>query len=153
MFLIIGYGNTLRRDDGLGPLAAKRLAVAWRMLSAEVACLTAHQLTPELALEVADPEVQAVVFVDAAVNVPTIVWARLPSEGASPLGHTLSPQAVMMYAEKLYRRSPSAWLLSLPVADLGHGEGLSPTAQAALASVARQAAAWLETLSEPLAIR
>jgi len=45
--LVIGYGNTLRGDDGLGQRAAE--ALAQRALPDGVEVLSCHQLTIELA--------------------------------------------------------------------------------------------------------
>ena len=63
MRLVIGYGNELRRDDGLGPQAARAVA-GWGMPG--VLALSCHQLTPELAEIVADAE--EALFIDAAVG-------------------------------------------------------------------------------------
>jgi hydrogenase maturation protease len=60
--VVIGYGNTLRGDDGAGPAVAQ--AIADRALPG-VRSLAVPQLTPELAEIVA--EANLVVFVDAAL--------------------------------------------------------------------------------------
>jgi len=60
MRLLIGYGNTLRSDDGAGQKIANIVSEwnlpQWRSLSV-------HQLTPELALDIAQADL--VIFVDA----------------------------------------------------------------------------------------
>ena len=61
--LVIGYGNTLRGDDGIGPAVAEAVAA---LGLPGVRVIVAHQLTPELAADLADA--QLVVFVDAAVG-------------------------------------------------------------------------------------
>ena len=70
-FLVIGYGNTLRGDDGVGP----RVAEAIHQLALPgVRALVCPMLTPELA----DPISRAhtVIFVDAAVDAPKEVQLR-----------------------------------------------------------------------------
>ncbi len=62
--LVIGYGNTLRRDDGVGVRAAELMAADPRFAGVEV--LTAYQLTPELSLDIATASL--VIFVDADVR-------------------------------------------------------------------------------------
>ena len=42
--LVIGYGNTLRSDDGAGVVAAERLAEA---IGSRATVLTRHQLLPD----------------------------------------------------------------------------------------------------------
>ncbi len=63
MFLVIGYGNELRRDDGIGPRVARAVA-DWDIPG--VRALAVHQLTPELAVDIA--QAKEVVFVDVAAN-------------------------------------------------------------------------------------
>ena len=59
--LVIGYGSTLRSDDGAGPAVAHRVA-EWNLPG--VTTLTPVQLTPELAGEIAVCDL--VLFIDAA---------------------------------------------------------------------------------------
>nr|MDQ2730551.1 hydrogenase maturation protease [Armatimonadota bacterium] len=60
--LVIGYGNPLRRDDGLGPMAAQRLAALADPLRVQV--LTPYQLSPELAEPIS--QARFVLFIDAS---------------------------------------------------------------------------------------
>lgn len=62
MDLVIGYGNELRGDDGVGPKVAEAVE-AWKL--AGVSVLALRQLTPELAADLA--VVRRVIFVDAAL--------------------------------------------------------------------------------------
>jgi hydrogenase maturation protease len=62
--LVVGYGNSLRGDDGVGWHAAGRLAADPRLAGARV--LARHQLTPELAVDVA--QASLVVLVDAVAG-------------------------------------------------------------------------------------
>jgi hypothetical protein len=60
--LVIGYGNTLRGDDGVGYQVAETVA-EWQL--PQVRSIAVHQLLPELAADIA--EVDLVIFVDAVV--------------------------------------------------------------------------------------
>ncbi len=51
--LVIGYGNSLRRDDGAGLILAAGLVDAWRTHDLPASLITAHQLSPELADDIA----------------------------------------------------------------------------------------------------
>jgi hydrogenase maturation protease len=66
MLLIIGYGNTLRSDDGVGPHVVREIA-AQRL--PDVTCVVVHQLTPEMAAQVTLAD--QVLFVDAQVDLQT----------------------------------------------------------------------------------
>src|SRR5262245_29107852 len=60
--LIIGYGNPLRADDGVGWQAARHLAELLRDEPIEILAL--HQLTPELAEPISRADL--IIFIDAS---------------------------------------------------------------------------------------
>ncbi len=125
MYLVIGYGNELRRDDGVGPRVARTVA-AWGVHG--VLAVALHQLTPELAEAVAGAS--EVFFVDAAAGDDAGVRVRLlrPNLPRSALGHTSSPSELLTLAQVLYGRRPRAWLVTVHAPDLDFGEELSPVA-------------------------
>jgi hydrogenase maturation protease len=135
MILVIGYGNELRRDDAAGPLAAREVA-SWRLPGVEA--VAAHSLTPEMAEHLSRAE--RAVFLDASVGAHVEVCGVEPAR-APALGHTSGPGWLLALARGVYGRCPPAWLVTVPAADLGHGEGLSEVARAgvreALAEVRR----------------
>jgi hydrogenase maturation protease len=130
--LIIGYGNTLRGDDGIGQAAARALASDAAIRCTDV--IGCHQLTPELAECIA--AVDLVVFVDAAVDIePGVVVVREihgASAQSSGLVHTADPAALLDLARKLYGRTPDAFLITIGVTTLALSDGLSEAALAAL---------------------
>ncbi len=125
-FLVIGYGNTLRSDDGVG---AKVAAAVNELALSGVAVLVLHQLTPELAETISGA--RAVVFVDAAVDAATEVQVRQlePAEGAQLMAHAADPRSLLAFAQQLFGRCPPAWWLTIPVENLEFGEELSPLAR------------------------
>lgn len=139
MILIIGYGNELRRDDGAGLALAERLEQGCLGRGWSVRRLSLHQLTPELAAEVADPEVHEVLFVDARAaqgedDCGVSLEALEPSGGArTTLGHHADPTVILAYASLLTDKPlPRAWLVTVPGTAFEHGQGLSPRAVAAV---------------------
>jgi hydrogenase maturation protease len=123
--LLIGYGNELRRDDGVGPAVA-RTVEGWCLEGVQT--LAVHQLTPELAECMA--AVETVMFVDASVTGRTVCLRRLdPAATATPLGHRSDPCQLLALTALLYGCRPDTWLLTIPVADLGMGVGFSPSAR------------------------
>jgi hydrogenase maturation protease len=133
--LIIGYGNPLRGDDGLGWRAAERLRET--ILDQEVEIRTGHQLTPELA-ETAS-HVRLVVFIDANCDTMAgeVVSRKIePDRSPSELfTHRLTPEVLLGMAEKLYGRSPEGFLISVGAASFEHGDQLSPAVESALPAV------------------
>jgi len=141
MFLVIGYGNELRRDDGVGPRVARTVA-EWGVPG--VCALAVHQLTPELADDIARAE--EVMFVDAAVDGDTGKMSVQPVRAAlsnTPMNHVSSPPTLLALAEVLYDRRPIAWLLTVPARDFSFGEDLSPEAERNVAQTLHYLHNWI----------
>ena len=129
MKLIIGYGNPLRGDDGVG----WRVAAALPDGAADV--LTVHQLTPELAEPIGRAE--AVVFVDAAAEGPAGAvrcWALegVGSPPASQGSHLTTPDALLSLAAALYGRRPPAHIVTIAGQSFELSETLTPAVEAAI---------------------
>lgn len=127
--LVLGYGNTLRGDDGVGPRVADAIAA---LDLARVRTLACPLLTPELAEPIS--RAQTVVFVDAAVDAPREVQLRhLSPAGSSQLmAHAADPATMLALARDVFGHAPQAWLLTIPVENMGIGEDLSPLARRGL---------------------
>ncbi|MDX2256396.1 MAG: hypothetical protein NW214_12845 [Pseudanabaenaceae cyanobacterium bins.39] len=138
--LVIGYGNSLRSDDGAGCRVADIVA-SWEL--PYVRSLTVHQLTPELAEPISQAELA--IFVDAcmdaspqlrrvrkpqkALQVQKIVISREMESGANPnfvsVGHVVDPRSLLSLAEQIYGKTPVAYALLLPAVNWEFGEQLS----------------------------
>jgi hydrogenase maturation protease len=124
--LVIGYGNTLRSDDGAGPRVAEAVE-AWRV--PDVRAIAVHQLTPELAEAVSQSA--TVLFVDASAEP---VGGEMPIAEVVPAvpshrGHASDPASLLALAEVVYGRRPTAYLLAIPVETFDFGEVLSLSAE------------------------
>ena len=132
--LVIGYGNTLRRDDGVGPRVAARVE---ELRLPGVLTMACPQLTPELA----DPVSQAgaVVFVDASVEQRGPVRMRRlgPSDSSQILAHAADPRILLALARDAFGRAPQAWIVTIPARELGFGERLSRPASLGLRDAVR----------------
>lgn len=135
--LVIGYGNPLRSDDGVGWVAAQRLAGL--VDESRVATLAVHQLTPELA----DPisRVDLAIFIDCAVGVPaghvSLTFVN-PGPLKRSMTHQVGPEGLLSLARCVYGRSPEAMLFTIGGQDFGHGDELSPAVGDACARVIAQ---------------
>jgi hydrogenase maturation protease len=110
--VVIGYGNTLRSDDGAGQQVAT-LVEDWQL--PQVRSLAVHQLTPELAAELATA--QMVIFVDAYPESSTVQVHSLTDqvpETTDRLGHTSNPRSLLNLARTLYDATPTAWWVLIP---------------------------------------
>ena len=134
MFLLIGYGNTLRGDDAVGPKVIEAIA-ALKLPGVET--LSCDLLTPELA----DPVSRAdkVIFVDAAIDAPMEVQLRplAPANSSQIMAHAADPRTLLALARDVFGHAPQAWWLTIPVESMGIGEELSPPAQRGLQTAIR----------------
>lgn len=128
--LVIGYGNTLRSDDGVGVRVAEAVE---RLNLPGVRTFTSQQLSPEHADLISQAE--RVVFVDAAVDAPQEVqWRELtPGDTTQLMAHAADPRTMLALARDVFGHAPQAWWLTIPAEQLGFGEALSPRAQNGLA--------------------
>ena len=125
-FLVIGYGNTLRGDDGVGPRVAEAIG---KLNLPGVRTLVCQQLSPEYA----DPVSRArtVIFVDAAVDAPKEVQLRKLEPGASSqlMAHAADPRTLLALARDVFGHAPRAWWLTIPAVKLDFSEDLTPETQ------------------------
>lgn len=137
--LIIGYGNTLRGDDGLGLLAAERLMGL--ELPAGVRVMARHQLARELAEDIANAGV--VIFLDARAGSPPgqIDYTELePARGKpGPLEHHVEPGVLLAAAEAIYGATPRAFLLTVRSDSFEPGAPLSEAGEASLPELVERA--------------
>ncbi len=136
--LVAGFGNTYRRDDGVGFAVVN--AVRERLerppleplddgfddLGHDLDTIVLHQMVPELAETVADYEL--VIFVDAHVaTLPEPIHEeRMDVEYKTPfVSHQFHPSTVLALAQQMYGKAPEAVLISILGHDFDFGEGLS----------------------------
>jgi len=124
--LVIGYGNELRGDDGVGPKVAEALD---QLKVPGVRTISCHQLTPELAELVS--HASRVVFVDASVNQEGgIRLTELkPEETGAVMVHVADPRSLLALARDVFGHCPSAWWLTIRVETMEFGDTLSPAAR------------------------
>ena len=145
-FLVIGYGNTLRGDDGVGPRVAEAIE---KLNLPGVRTLICQQLSPEYADLVS--RAHTVVFVDAEIvqgsefkvqssgipnpepatlNHELIRWRKLePGESSQLMAHAADPRTLLALARDVFGHAPEAWWLTIPALKLDFSETLTPEAQ------------------------
>ena len=152
-FLVIGYGNTLRGDDGVGPRVVEAIEA---LHLPDVRTLICQQLSPEHAEPVS--QARTVIFVDAIVNTGDkwqvtsdgktwqatsggeschpppdtchVQWRKLePNDSSQLMAHAADPRTLLALARDVFGHAPEAWWLTIPAVKLGFSEELSPEAQ------------------------
>ncbi|GIK54703.1 MAG: hydrogenase maturation protease [Chloroflexi bacterium] len=123
--LVLGYGNPLRGDDGVGWVVAERLQGM-----AGITAVPLHQLLPEHA-DLIHTAVH-VIFVDAAVaGEPGAVQVQTlaPDRHGLAASHQMSPGVLLAMAAELYGRCPTAHLITITGQNFAYSETLSPPVQ------------------------
>jgi hydrogenase maturation protease len=140
--LILGLGNPLRGEDGLGPALIGRLAASWE--NREVALLSVHQLLPEHCELLRDAE--RVLFIDASLAISPGDAQLTPvsrNATAAPFTHVLTPASLLALTAAVYGRAPQAWQLQIGAArfegDCDPGDSLLRKADRLIAEFARLA--------------
>jgi hydrogenase maturation protease len=122
--LVLGIGNTLRSDDGIGAYVCNRLA---RLPLKNTLIEYAHQLQTEWLDSLTAHE--TVILVDARAGGGEKVSFHLMGLDTGPVStgsHYLDAGILAALAGGLFLASPSIWVCSIPGYDFSLGEGLSP---------------------------
>jgi len=158
--LIIGCGNSLRGDDGLGRTAAESLETL--LANPRVEILQTDQLTPELAEPVS--RAGLVIIIDASHTGHPGTWTTedvtISAAGNSKLGHHFTPASILAYASALYHANPRMLLVTVagrsfecsgfpsheenPGVPFRYSARLTPEVEAALPDVLRHICALVE---------
>jgi len=130
--LVIGYGNPVRGDDGLGAYVVERLATEAPQDNVEF--LTLHQLTPELAERLS--QVDLAVFIDARYDgEPGVLCCEALEPLPTPAGafvHYLDPSRLLSWSKALYGACPRGYALSVRGESFGFSQELSPGVMASV---------------------
>ena len=134
--LIVGYGNPLRGDDGVGRRAAELVEEAIGDAADVVVC---QQLTPELAARVG--EASLAVFLDASTEQQPgeVREQSVRLADASRFTHSLTPAQLCGLAHCIGGDVPSAVLLTCGAADTHAVVGLTPPAERGAKEMAARA--------------
>lgn len=149
--LIIGYGNPLRGDDGIGCVVAEELAKRLCDPQSRVQVVACHQLNPELAEDIA--ETRAVIFVDASVDLTpgeVRVNSVMPEQFSPPgITHHMKPGALLATASELFGQAPPAKAVAIGAGSFEMGVHLTPQVRSAvpkaLKLIEKEIAAYLKT--------
>ena len=134
--VVIGVGNPDRRDDGVGP------AVAAAVVAPPGVAVLSCPAEPTALLDAWDGS-ELAVLIDAAVGGPP---GRVRAGAIGELGvgaekpvssHDLSLSQTYELARALGRAPAALVVVTIDIADAGHGVGLSPQVAAALPEAVR----------------
>lgn len=120
--LLIGYGNTLRSDDGAGAVVAEEVAA---LNIPGVDTRVCQQLQLDLV-----PDFLAyrrVILVDAAVSGESVVIRRIsPKTADGSSTHHITPEVLLQTAKNLYDAELEMYLCAVRGSVFSFGTALSP---------------------------
>ena len=133
--LIIGYGNPLRGDDGVGWRVAEEAAAI--LPDPPVSVLTVQLLTPELADLISRSD--RLILIDAAAEGPPGEVRSFPiaadSAAAANLAigtHEVTLDRLLGMAQELFDHCPPAYMVTIAGESFEVSEALSPVVEAAV---------------------
>ena len=136
MILIIGYGNPLRGDDGVGWRVAEEAAAV--LPDPPVTVLTVQLLTPELADPISRSD--RLILIDAAAEGSPGKVRCFPiaagSAAAASLAigtHEVTLDRLLGMAQELFGRCPPAHMVTIAGESFEVSEALTATVEAAVA--------------------
>lgn len=153
-FLVIGYGNERRGDEGVGAMVARAVG-RWQLQS--VTTLVSSQLTPSHARDVI--EANYVIFVDAcgnrsgnnnSVKIEPIVGDSQVRRKLSGGMQCLNPWTLLSLTRQRYGHAPQAWLLQVPTEHFDAQRPLSRTALQGCDRATRTIGQFLKTYHQPV---
>jgi hydrogenase maturation protease len=142
--LVVGFGNDLRGDDGVGPRVAELLASGDLLPGATI--VARHQLAPELAAEVI--AARLVVLIDARQDGgrPGDVRIERVVRSGRPVGsHAVDVSAVVDLTERVYGYAPPVVVVSVSAAQFDLGTGLSDVVASSLPRIVDAVISVVET--------
>jgi hydrogenase maturation protease len=125
--LVIGYGNDLLGDDGVGCYIAQRLE---SLQHPDIDTIEAVQLLPEMVETIS--RYRQIFFVDAAIDTGDHVsMTMVDGKTENSMHHAVSPEWLLSIVSAIYSCSPEALLLRVPANQFALGEPLSRETAAA----------------------
>jgi len=123
--IVIGVGNPLRGDDGVGWYAVDRLMELFK--SSEIEFIKCRELLPEISETISQRKF--VIFIDVAVDTESGIVAEkkvAPAKNFSSLEtHQLDPAGILAFSKALYGNVPKAMMLTVRGESFVYHEGLS----------------------------
>lgn len=110
MRAIIGYGSSIRGEDAFGLDVIKELQ---NFPLKETKLLSAHQLTPEMTLELQDAD--EILFIDSCHDEknPYALACSLAEQSTLNLSHHISPKTIIYMLKNLYAKNPHFYIYSM----------------------------------------
>jgi hydrogenase maturation protease len=137
---IIGIGNTLRGDDGVGAYVCSEIE---SLNLPGVDTVVVQQLTPDLMEDL--QQYNDIVIVDASYNCNGFDFYPLEADEGNAQSSSHAVNASMFYwlFKKVYSKQPSFYICAIEPEDVSIGSGLTITAKANAEKAVRAITEWI----------
>lgn len=123
---IVGIGNALRGDDGLGNYIAGTIE---QLQIKNVKTFIVHQLQIELLEELQD--FNSVIFVDASLKNEEVIFEEIKQDlSVASSSHRISAEMLVQLSKKLYQKQIHFYSCAVKGYYFNMGESISPQAKA-----------------------
>lgn len=141
--ILIGIGNTLRTDDGVGAYVVAQISSNENI---PIASMIVQQLTTDIIPSLLSYD--QVLIIDAELGINTVRWQTVKEEyaGTTPSVHSLDISQFLSLARTLYNASLVITVCTIPVSDLRIGEGLSDETRTFANLAIQQIKEWFKTI-------
>jgi len=155
LIIVIGLGNPLRGDDGIGWYAVDRIAESIK--NPKIEFLKYRELLPEISEKVS--KAKYVLFIDAAVGGSK---AQVEEKGVAPAEtypsfdtHQLDPGGLLAFSKAVYGKAPDAIIMTADGESFQYHDELSVGARAGVQLLVNRACEilgiWLKSRRESCA--
>ncbi len=125
MVAVIGYGNMLRGDDGIGIVAVRQIKDFVKGLNVDT--YEYHQLTIDVLPVLSVYE--KIIFIDCSTDIShgEVLCHQIESDNTFTLTmtHHLTPQQILQLLEVLYNKNPSGYICKVGGRAFDFGCGIS----------------------------
>jgi hydrogenase maturation protease len=137
---IVGIGNTLRSDDGVGAYVCSEIQT---LNLPGVDTMVVQQLTPDLMEDL--QQYKRVIITDASHNCKGFAFYPLEADESNVESSSHAVNASMFYLlfKKIYSKQPSFYICAIEPEDVSIGSGLTTTAKANAEKAIRAITQWI----------
>jgi len=150
MVVVIGYGNPLRGDDGIGPQVIEQLKLRFPA-SEVIELISCHQLNPELADDIARAD--HVIFIDATdkpAASDVVCESVIPQSAKRTYSHQLEPASLLAMAADLYGTCTPGTMITVAGESFDRRIGLSARAERGVAQTMATVEQLVAALTQPV---
>jgi hydrogenase maturation protease len=139
---LVGIGNTLRADDGVGAYVCEQISL---LVQADITVITTHQLNIGMAEDLS--KFDRVIFIDASLDEKTFSFKPVMMENnpTQTFSHQINASMLAKLTQQLFFCPTAFYICAIGANDFKMGNGLSATTQSNADAAIALLAEWLQS--------